>query len=129
MDEKMDRSILLSHFEQYNLLEEQVIARYMLMQVTHIETQNNFVITHTLTAVVTTGTNAQVLQHGTDRTQHTAFAYIATQSGIYGDATARLRMYSSINQAPIQIMHGTIIFTGIKHAGTILLKHFVYYIV
>ena len=92
--------------------------------VTHIATRNIVVVTHTSTAVVNTGTNAQVLQHGADRTQHTAFAYIATLSSIYGDATARLRMYSNINQAPIQIMHSTTIFTGIEHARTILLKHF-----
>ena len=92
--------------------------------VTHIETRNIAVITHTSTAVVTTGTNAQVLQHGADRTQHTAFAYIATLSGVYGDATACLRMHFNINQAPIQIMFGTIIFTGTEHAGTIRLEHF-----
>ena len=66
--------------------------------VTHIETRNNVVITHTSTAV------AQVLQHGADRTQHTAFAYIATLSGIYGDSTARLRMYFNINQALLLIL-------------------------
>ena len=66
--------------------------------VTHIETPNNVVITHTSTAGYAVGDNVQVLQHGADRTQHTAFAYIATLSGIYGNATARLRMYSNIHQ-------------------------------
>ena len=38
--------------------------------VSHIETQNNVVVTHISIAVPTTVTNAQLLQHGTDRTQH-----------------------------------------------------------
>ena len=36
----------------------------------HIETQNNVVITHISPAVNATVTNVQLLQHGADRTQH-----------------------------------------------------------
>ena len=80
-------SILLSHFRPHDLFEEQGITRYFVNVWGHIETRNNVVITHTSTAVVTTGFN--------------------TPSGIYGDSTACQGMYSNINQAPIQIMHGT----------------------
>ena len=64
-----------------------------------VQTLSELVITHTSTAGYAVGNKVQVLQHGADRTQHTAFAYIATLSGIYGDATACLRMYSNIHQS------------------------------
>ena len=77
---KKQISMLLSHFGCMIYLRNKESQDIGSCMVTHIETRNIVVITHTSTAVVSTGTNAQVLQHGADRTQHTAFAYIATLS-------------------------------------------------
>ena len=91
--------------------------------VTHIETRNIVVITHTSTAVVSTGTNAQVLQHGADRTQHTAFAYIATLSGIYGDATARLRMHKCCNMGQTELSTLHLLIQPLYQASMEILLH------
>ena len=96
---------------------------------THIETRNNVVITHTSTVV------AQVLlQHGADRTQHTAFAYIATLSGIYGDstatlsgiygdATARLRMHKCCNMGQTELSTLHLLIQPLYQASMEILLH------